>query len=289
MTRYAILADIHGNLEALKAVIKDVAQEQKRVDEIWFLGDVVVYGPDPRGCLDYLEQKVQRWPQTAVMGNNDLAVAYSYSEEDVVDRWKDVGGAVDSEESKATKISHAWTVRVLGDEYRQKLLKLQLGPRIMENNIVLVHASPCEPVGYTGNYLDTVEDAEEAFWCLQDRGLNTPLCLFAHTHKATLYRKTSRERIYDNCQRLARDELTGKTFGLDDTPNRLGLLVNPGSVGQPRDGDRRAAYAILDTGAGKIEFYRVEYPWQETIRCLQECDLPGNTIDVLTKRLTEGQ
>jgi len=300
MPRYALLADIHGNLDALEAVLSDL--DNRQVSAKCFLGDIVVYGPEPSACLARLREALGDWVtshmSTVIAGNNDYDVGLDISPEDVVEDIAEMArrrGLSESEEKEwkaridATRLSHEWTRNKLGPEERDVLRALNTGPqwiRDEEFDILLVHASPCEPIGTEGNYLRGTQDAEEAFLCFEE-----PICLFAHTHHAGVFRAAAEEqiggRLYDNCEYLPfRGFPDGKPRALGIDERRL--LVNPGSVGQPRDRDNRASYAILDSDEAVIEFYRVQYDVDSALRKLEESDLEAKFTEVLANRLKEG-
>jgi len=292
MSRYAILSDVHGNLEALQAALDDL--KGRDVKEIWFLGDLVGYGPDPVECVQVLLGQ-QDWQVRGVRGNNDQAViegaaaTLSRLVNDLVTHHRVVMDAQRRMLIEATERSHEWTLQMLAGTEEHELLKnlteLQSGP-VSVDGAVLMHASPCDPGGREGNYLRTPADAEEAFVC--DEGFR--IGFFGHTHHAGVFRQFTTARMYDNVQYCSAREM--QEFSLGDQR----VLINPGSVGQPRDGDWRAAYAVYDTSDyGKIEFYRVEYDRDRTIgrlRALCDPQRGGDSsltsmIDVLVQRLRE--
>jgi len=283
MARYAVLTDIHGNLEALEAVLAHA--DGQRVDAVWCLGDIVVYGPDPDRCLSRLRQAIGAWPGNVIIGNNDDAVKARIEPDKVLDDWIAQESEVLHLDEKrqgyrdATTACHRWTLERLTEESRELLEKLPKGPCPVLENAVLVHASPCDPVGRDGNYLTNTMQAEEAFWCMKEQGYQ--FCLFGHTHMTTLFRETTDERPYDNCEMLRRDRLTGEQVPLGDRR----VLINPGSVGQSRDGDSRAAYVVVDTDEAWVEFYRVDYAMSETLRKLKASGLPDAAVRVLCERL----
>lgn len=294
MPRYAILSDVHANLEAFEAVLADL--EERDVGRIYYLGDVVVYGPNPVECVRRLKRALDSWPRSvAIRGNNDDAIASGRLSLEPAEELTELGineGISTRHRShlNVPRHSHEWTANLMGSEELALLKDLPTDQVIEDPNYPfrLVHASPCEPTGLLGNYLHGCQDAEEAFLCLVDsRKSQTPirLCFFGHTHYAVAFRREVETRSYDNCRRLSfsRFSQNPMRLELDDRP----LLVNPGSVGQPRDGDPRAAYAILDTDTGVIEFYRVEYPVEETCRKLEQSDLERMTVEILQRRLKE--
>jgi len=270
MSRIAVLSDIHGNLPALEAVLRDV--QERRVETLWYLGDVAVYGPQPGACVDRLRAACEQWPSSVlVRGNNDHAIIQELQAQrgqsaPAGGDWLVRAGIVDPSDPKeaerhkyvvATELSHAWTVEQLAPEQQDWLLGLASTAQRPLEHVLLVHASPCDPVGEEGNYLHDVLDAEEAWLSLEQ-----PLCFFGHTHSNVVFRRVVHTRLYDNTERIARPT--------DPIPvNGQPLLVNPGSVGQPRDGLATANYAIYDDTVQQIEFYRVAYDVSETIRGLE--------------------
>jgi predicted phosphodiesterase len=291
MSRYAVLSDVHGNLEALKAVLSHAEQEE--IDGLWFLGDVVVYGPDPSACVDHLRDALDRWPSTLVSGNNDLAIAEEQEPEKLIGEWGARTGIMDSQDPRradlmgyttATDLSHLWTLEQISDAQRAWLGQLPTDPQYPLDNVTLVHASPCETVGTEGNYLHDTKDAEEA-WLSMERSL----CFFGHTHHAVVFRRVVETRNYDNTEKIPKPK---EPIRVDDFP----LLVNPGSVGQPRDGaPPRACYAIYDTEEAMVYFHRLEYEIEKTIEKIRDIRFSNKnednrtTIEVLTERLRKAE
>lgn len=306
MTRYAVLSDVHSNLHALQAVFADASRRQ--VSAIWYLGDVVVYGPRPRECLALLlaairnsermselaqfgetnlhdlvietqtTKPMSNWTSSAVKGNNDYAIAENKAGDHVIDDWAVQAGLIVSASGSndtrslrlaATQNSHEWTRRILTTEEKALLRGMSedpLQPTSVEE-VLLVHASPCEVIGKEGDYLRDVPDAEEAFFCLNTRP-NKKLCFFGHTHHAAIFEQTSDSRVYDNCQKRSFSRI-GSSPEIQPI-GKARMLINPGSVGQPRDGDWRASYVIYDTDQQHLEFYRLEYPLERTIQDLRD-------------------
>lgn len=291
MSRYAVLSDVHGNLEALEAVLSHV--EEQGINGLWFLGDVVVYGPDPAACVDRLQEAFERWPHAAVSGNNDLAIAQEQQPEQLIGDWGVRTGAVDLEDPRrkelmryatATDLSHRWTLEQLSGDQRAWLSQLSTAAQYPLGDVTLVHASPCEPTGVEGNYLHETPDAEEA-WLSLDR----PVCFFGHTHRATVFRLIVETRKYDNTEKVVKPK---EPVRADGRP----VLINPGSVGQPRDGaPPRACYAIYDTDESAVYFYRLEYDVERTIQKLRdvrfsdEQDDNQTAVDVLVQRLRKAE
>lgn len=242
--RYAILSDVHANLDALEAVLQDAARQG--AEGFVCLGDFVGYGPEPNECVDRLRDRVS----VALVGNHDLAAL----------------GRLDARRFNLfARAAVEWTRTQLRGGTRSFLDSL--GARAEFEGMLLVHASPRDPVE---EYILDWETAEDNF-----RAEAFSLCLFGHTHVPI---------------RFAHDgERTRVLALLPNTPvalePHLRHLVNVGSVGQPRDGDPRAAYAVLDTKAGTIEVRRVPYPIEAVQRKMQACGLPRP----LWERLAEGR
>ena len=214
-------------------------------DELWCLGDLVGYGPRPNPCCDTVRERAA----VCLAGNHDLGVL----------------GQLDLEEfAPDAVVSARWTRGVLGDDPRAYLESLQ--PTARTTGVELFHASPRDPVW---DYVLSAEAAEAAFELTEE-----PLVLVGHSHVP-----------------LALAEVDGALAGglaPEGTEAELGsgarLVLNPGSVGQPRDGDPRAAWLLLDYGAGRASFRRVAYPVERTQEEIRERGLP----DALAERLARG-
>jgi len=218
--RYAIIADIHSNLVAFQAVLDDIEQ-QGGADQLWCLGDIVGYGPDPGPCIDLLQQ----YSHICVAGNHDLAAIGKISAADF--------------NPEAAAACH-WTTRQMKKTHIRYLEGLpQVIPR---QDFTLVHGSPREPIR---EYLLSVSIARENF-----AFFSTPYCLVGHSHVPLVFKQTAD----DDC---SLGQLSSNIFGLSLGENRM--IINPGGVGQPRDGDPRASYAIYDSQAQAIRPYRVTY------------------------------
>lgn len=240
--RYALLADIHGNLEAFEAVLRDIDMSGG-VDEMWCLGDIVGYGPDPAACIALL----RRHRHLCVAGNHD---------------WGAIGRIDTSDFNADAAAACRWTGRQLsqGDiEYLDGLSTVET-----RGDFTLVHASPREPLS---EYIFAAATAAESF-----RHFDTRYCLVGHSHVPCLF-----ELAGEECRRL-------------DMPHVVSLggnrcIINPGSVGQPRDGDPRAGYAICDEDTLSIRHRRVPYDIAATQRRIVECGLPP----ALAERLGGGR
>jgi diadenosine tetraphosphatase ApaH/serine/threonine PP2A family protein phosphatase len=217
--RCAIVADIHANLDAFKAVLLDI-REQGEVEEIWCLGDIIGYGPDPHQCIELLRQT----NHIAVAGNHDLAAI----------------GEIDTRQFNPDAIAASeWTSRQLTP--RDVLYIKELPLVIERDDFTLVHGSPREPIW---EYILSISAANENFAYFK-----TKYCLVCHSHVPALFR-------------LNKNGVCSFSKFSPDSAVGLGeerLIINPGAVGQPRDGDPRASYAIYDSGARPVRLRRVPY------------------------------
>lgn len=242
--RVAILADIHSNLEAFKAVLQD-GDEAGGVDEYWCLGDIAGYGPDPRDCL-YLAREKCRY---IVAGNHDLAVA---GEIDISD--------FNDEAAKAC----LWTSSQFSEEELNYLRSLKL--KITVDDFTLVHGSPLEPVW---EYIVNARSAWENFSSFQ-----TPYCLVGHSHIQLIFKEVNRTA-----------KLVSPLPPVTDLRRLTAarLIINPGSVGQPRDGDWRASYMIFDSQDRAIELRRVSYHVTITQEKMRRAGLPSYLVERLSR------
>jgi diadenosine tetraphosphatase ApaH/serine/threonine PP2A family protein phosphatase len=214
--RYAVLSDIHGNLEALDAVLADAAP---RTDALLCLGDLVGYGADPVACVEIVGERAQ----TIVGGNHEHAVA----------------GLLDLEWfNPYARAAAEWTRERLDDDHRTYLAALPLVAQV--GDATLAHASPDRPDEW--EYLVTAQDGFDAFPAFVTR-----LCFVGHSHLAGVWSLGS-----------SGPEHRPGPVEVELEPGRR-YLVNVGSVGQPRDRDPRAAYAIWDVERGTIAVRRVVY------------------------------
>jgi predicted phosphodiesterase len=243
--RYAIIADIHASLAAFTAVLDDI-EKRGGVAEVWCLGDVVGCGPDPHECLDLLRKQ----KHICIAGDHDWAVAGKLSL-----------SAFDPDAAAACR----WTTEQLSPEDIAYLGNL---PQVIERgDFSLVHGSPREPIW---EYLLSVSSAKENF-----AGFKSAYCLVGHSHLPSVFRQT---------------ESGDASFSpfLDYVGLSLGksrLIINPGSVGQPRDGDPRASYAILDSETRMVRLYRVSYDVELMQFKMKQHNLPVRLVSRLSQGL----
>ena len=241
--RTLILSDIHSNLEALTAVIDD-AMERGGFDNVWCLGDVVGYGPDP-GMVIAL---IRSYNLVAVAGNHDHAAVGKTSAESF---------------NYAAKAAIQWTAGSLSEDDTQFLSGL---PTVVTvDRFTLVHGSLRD---HLDEYVLEAEGAQATLDILK-----TPYCLVGHSHLPFICRENSGPPQFYQ-------------FPEDET-HPLGeerLIINPGSVGQPRDRDPRSSYALYDSLANTIQRHRVTYPIQDTQGKINAANLP----QYLAERLNHG-
>jgi predicted phosphodiesterase len=232
--RCLVLSDIHSNLEAFEAVVKDAGP----VDQVWCLGDVVGYGPDPNACVELLRST----PHLCVAGNHD---------------WATLGKLDLQDFNPDARDANLWNRQQLTPD---NLAYLEALPEVLvEGEFTLAHGSPRHPIWEYIIYASTARTSFDHF--------DTRFCLVGHTHTPVIFR-LNEANGGDRCETL---------LPALNRPMKLGperLIVNPGSVGQPRDGNPAASYALLDTEAATLEHRRVAYPIEETQAKMMEHDLP---------------
>ena len=236
--RALIVSDIHSNLQAFDAVLAD-AEDAGGYDAVWFLGDLVGYGADPAPCI----QRLRRLPHVAVAGNHDHAVTGQLNP----DRF-----------NGAARAAALWTTKRLTDDDMAYLVAL---PEVRQTGkFTHVHGSLRDPVM---EYLIS-EPAALATFAL----MHTPFCLVGHSHYPLVWTEEDGR---------AGVELLDPSKPVPLDPGQR-MIVNPGSVGQPRDGDWRASYAIYDSevggAAGMLHHRRVEYDLAGAQRAILAAGLP---------------
>lgn len=266
--RIAILSDIHGNLPALEAVLKDI-EASGGADMYWSLGDIVGYGPFPNESIETLK----KYPHISLPGNHDYGVIDSTILEDF-----------NSDARRAC----AWSREQLTPE---NLAYLQNLPEILRlagdatggfhpveaktpAQITLVHGSPRD---YIWEYLLDARQAAQSF-----KVLDTPYCFIGHSHIPLIFAEVpveAKDGEAKNVIGTAHPD-AGDTIELGEHR----LIINPGSVGQPRDGDPRAAYALYDVDNSTVEFRRVPYEIERTQKAITDAGLPIR----LAMRLSSG-
>ncbi|MCS7060182.1 MAG: metallophosphoesterase family protein [Anaerolineae bacterium] len=242
--RCLVLSDIHANLAAFEAVLRDAETRGLSYDIVWCLGDVVGYGPDPNECIDLL----RTLPHVCLAGNHDWAV---------------IGKLELSAFHESAAMVVRWTQEIL-TPHNMNFLRVR-PEKTEQGDFCLAHASPREPIW---EYLTDAMSAEENF-----DFFSTSCCLVGHTHVPALFVRDGRTHNVHIAFAAGNVQIPFKKDAR--------YIVNPGSVGQPRDGDPRAAYALLDATAGVWTQYRVEYPVQHTQQKMRAAGMPARLIDRL--------
>lgn len=245
--RYLIVSDLHANWEALEAT---VSHARSHYDQVLCCGDLVGYGADPNRVVEWVRANCT----TVVRGNHDRACT----------------GLEDLEWfNPVARAAALWTLENLSPENASYVRDLPKGPYFL-NGIEILHGSPCDE----DDYLVGPDHALEAFPYLESR-----LAFFGHSHLQGGY-IWNRERVE-----------TIPPVSLHASHDRLriesscGYLINPGSVGQPRDGDPRAAYAVYDSDKAVLHYYRVKYDVETAGRKIRDAGLPP----ALAERLSAGK
>ncbi len=245
--RYLIVADIHSNLEALEAVIRDA---HGAYDQVVCCGDVVGYGADPDAVTDWVRKNAAH----CVRGNHDKVCA---------------GMADASWFNSAAARAAAWTQEQLSEVNRKFLCGLPEGP-LEVGSFLIAHGSPLDE----DDYIVSPADAANLTGYLDAR-----ISFFAHTHLQGGYQLHRNGVI--SLSAVA-PNLSAATVELENDPF---YLLNPGSVGQPRDGDPRAAYLVYEPARRVVHFRRVVYDIGQAQRKIVAAGLP----ELLASRLADGQ
>jgi diadenosine tetraphosphatase ApaH/serine/threonine PP2A family protein phosphatase len=245
--RVAVLSDIHSNLQALEAVL--TATEERGVEQTWCLGDMVGYGAEPDACTALVRERCS----TCLVGNHDLAVL----------------GALDiSTFSEAAATAVRWTRENVGEETLEFLRTLE--PTASQGGIGLFHASPRDPVW---EYVLSSDQAEAGFEACEER-----VGLIGHSHIALFF---VREAGGHGGHAEGAQAADGAAIEVGEGK----WLLNPGSVGQPRDGDPRAAWLELDTERWLATYHRVPYEIEAAAEAIRAAGLP----EALAERLEVGR
>jgi len=246
--RYLVLTDIHANLEALDTCIADA--RARGFDQTLVLGDLVGYGPDPNTVID----RVQALEPLAIVRGNHDKVACGLEQ-------------AEGFNTVAKSAAH-WTFDALTENNRAWLAALPEGPHDVDDMIQICHGAPFDEDAYIFDELDAVRALKVS---------SRPLCLFGHTHYPVTFELSA--DAFDMMGPAAAGEMQIQMR------NGSKYLVNPGSIGQPRDGDPRAAYAIADTAQRKVELIRLAYAVEQTQEKILKAGLP----EVLAQRLAVGR
>jgi predicted phosphodiesterase len=246
--RYLVLSDIHANLDALEAALEDASRIG--YDRVLVLGDLVGYGAQPNEVIDRVRALE---PVALIRGNHDKVAA---------------GLEPADGFNPAAQQAAEWTARALTPENREYLASRPVGPIIVDQDTEICHGSPTDEDAYITSKLSALRALKEAI---------RPVCFYGHTHVPVAFclTETGFEMV-----------LRGSN-GREDVYVEPGLqyLINPGSVGQPRDGDPRAAFATFEVESRVVSLYRTVYPVERAQEKIIQAGLP----QVLAARLAVGR
>jgi predicted phosphodiesterase len=254
--RYGIVSDIHSNLDALDAVLKELDQEG--LDQLVCLGDIVGYGPNPNECCDVLRQR----NCLAIAGNHDEAAASA----DYAEKFNSLAAA-----------AIAWTRNQLTKDNRSFLMAL---PRERHfDTFDIVHGTP----GAHFDYILGITDACNAF-----EHVHKPITFIGHTHVAEVFFQECSSQPLGRLNEAGAPK-PGRTFhqrlangGRIEVTPQFRYIVNPGSVGQPRDRNPQASFARYNEGANVIEIHRVTYDVKRVREKMERVDLPPELAERLS-------
>ncbi len=233
-----------SDIHANLAALEQVLEDAGQVDAVWCLGDVVGYGPDPNECIDLLRSiKPEHW----LAGNHD---------------WAALGKLDISDFNPMARVAALWTREQLTPENRAFLERRPTRERATDPRFTLAHGSPRHPVW---EYILDLQTAAVNF-----AHFDTPYCLVGHTHVPVIFQQLNSRVGVSPFAPSQPIQLTEER-----------LIINPGSVGQPRDGDPRASYLILDTEALTVTLRRTPYPIEETQTRMRKAGLPARLISRL--------
>jgi len=241
--KYLILSDIHSNKEALSAVLSHV--RRKRCDKVVFLGDLVGYGANPNQTVDMLRA---RRPLAAIRGNHD----------------KVCSGIENGELFNRIALEAAmWTRRKLTRSNLQWLRSLPQGPMVVDGAFAISHGTPIDEDAYIFGEIEALNVFRQTEY---------PLCFFGHSHFPVIFA-------------LSTDAITtiltvAPSFRFK-MQEGVRYLINPGSIGQPRDGNPLASYAIYDSDSNVVTINRMEYRVAETQEKILKAGLPRPLADRL--------
>jgi predicted phosphodiesterase len=238
--RYLIISDIHANLTAFEAVLKDAGKLGTDYDFVWCLGDVVGYGPDPNECVELL----RTMPHLCLAGNHD---------------WAALGRLDIRTFNTDARKSVTFTRDSLSDE---NLAYLEALPTtFVLGDFTLAHGSPREPVW---EYI-----LDPLIAALNFPAFQTSYCLVGHTHTPVIFKQTNEK---------GESEAYAPDYEHQTPLNNTRQIINPGSVGQPRDSDPRAAYAVLDVERKSWEFRRIPYDIASVQQRMKKAEMPERLI-----------
>lgn len=244
--RYLLVSDIHSNMEAFDACL--ARAEEAGFESVLCCGDIVGYGPEPNEAV----KKLRDLNASAIRGNHDRVAC---------------GQDDPSDFNSHAKAAAYWTREALSKASRGYLQSLSIGPLAVEEAAQLVHGA----VTGEDDYIMSERDAAASFNLTEKH-----LTFFGHSHFPGIY---SCDRSANVVAELLKEKDGALWVHLR---NDMQYLINPGSVGQPRDGDTRSSFLIWDSDELRLEFYRVEYPFELTQEKMKVAGLPEYLIERLS-------
>ena len=245
--RYLILSDIHANIDAFDVVLEHAAGSW---DRVLVLGDLVGYGAEPNAVVDRVRELA---PESVIRGNHDKAAC---------------GIDDGSQFNHVARLAAIWTGTQLTPDNMDYIRNLPMGPVQIDALTEICHGAPFDEDHY-------IFDGSDAVLAL--RASERPLCLFGHTHLPSLFKV-----VDDRFDGMPLDPDAGEVIPLQRGAR---YLVNVGSIGQPRDGDPRAGYGVLDDEAREVHTFRVPYPVEKAQQRILAAGLPAS----LANRLALGR
>lgn len=245
--RYLILSDIHANIDAFDVVLEHAAGSW---DRVLVLGDLVGYGAEPNAVVDRVRELA---PESVIRGNHDKAAC---------------GIDDGSQFNHVARLAAIWTGTQLTPDNMDYIRNLPMGPAQIDALTEICHGAPFDEDHY-------IFDGSDAVLAL--RASERPLCLFGHTHLPSLFKV-----VDDRFDGMPLDPDAGEVIPLQRGAR---YLVNVGSIGQPRDGDPRAGYGVLDDEAREVHTFRVPYPVEKAQQRILAAGLPAS----LANRLALGR
>jgi diadenosine tetraphosphatase ApaH/serine/threonine PP2A family protein phosphatase len=291
MARHAILSDVHANWEALSAVYKDFAALEDLRD-VWSLGDLVGYGPNPNeviGGLNGLAQKGYRVHYC--LGNHDGAAIGRYdfidlretadlqrvAQEAGLKGLPEIARHYKNQETRKyipvrynAKASMQWTIEHLTEASRKFLAAHSKEHHLLAEGVLCIHGSPRDP------YFEYITDGRRAQKCLDSPLMDGIfLCFLGHSHIPGTWQWKGDDvvRMFGRTMVMGPPRVV-KDTSLTADPDESITIINVGAVGQPRDGDPRAAYAVFDDQTNEVELRRVEYDVETTRKKILASGLP---------------
>lgn len=232
---------IISDVHANLAALEAVLNDAGRVDDVWSIGDIVGYGPRPRECVELVRILT---PNISVIGNHD---------------WACIGRLSLDDFNPVARFASYWTTTQLAADHLQYLESLP--NRMIDQDWTVVHGSPRHPIW---EYVYNARVAAQNF-----PAFDTRLCFIGHTH-VPLYIREEEALANISPHHPADGDV------LDVSSGRH--IINPGAVGQPRDGDPRAGFAIFEPELARVTFRRIAYPIEETQAQMREAGLPESLV-----------